>query len=298
MKKLFILFIMQLLIISTVAFATEVFNENLIDVTSISPTTAIVNETDGKFQLLDDLENRRLYSIFGFKQEEVMVQDLSEKNYYVNKLGVVSWDDGATIDTISFGRVIGGCSIDFDELDLQILANTLKDNLDLVIKIEKIYYVEMMCKGITIAYVQIEDNRIVDFIDPGLFEAESIQNIMSSYTTLEPQLYLLKYNAYVKGFYDSINNKIIKYTDFNNDYTQLIETEVIQTLEEADAEYILDFPRIDYEAIEEQKRLEKEAIDAQNLKNNIICYSIVGGLSIIILVIIIIAFIKFKNLEE
>ncbi len=298
MKKLFILFVMQLIIISTVAFATEVFNDNSIDVTSISPTTATVNGVNGKLQLLDDLENRRLYSIFGFKQEEVMVQDLSEKNYYVNKLGVVSWDDGATIDTISFGRVIGGCSIDFDELDLQIVANTLENNLDLVINIEKIYYVEMICKGITIAYVQIEDNRIVDFIDPGLFEAESIQNIMNAYTTLEPQLYVLKYNAYVKGFYDSINNKIIKYTDFNNDYMQLVETDVITTLEEADSKYILDFPRIDYAAIEEQKRLEKEAIDAQNLKNNIICYSIVGGLSIIILVTIVIAVLKFKKLEE
>lgn len=291
MKKIMIFVIVLLCINTVIVFGTEpnnTANQEILDE---------VRET-----LLYKVSTNNLYSKWGWSQKDVVTQYLANNSGFKKELNVNSDLDAATIDNIEYGNIIGVCAIDFKKLDQYIVDNTLQENLEKVIRILDEYYIEMKCNDVTLSYMNInEDERISHFIEPGIFKSEYIKNILPKELYVEPIIYLIEDNDYIKGIYvnSKDNNGIITYENFSDSINneQFTMNNTIEILNKADEEYIIDNPRIDYELLEQQKLQEIQQLIEEGKQRDIVLYSIAIVLCVI-LVLVIIIFVKIVNKQE
>ncbi len=281
MKRIFFLVTLVFCINCSLVFATEPQLDN---------NQQISNEI--KQSILYRAMNNSLYSKWGWNQIDVVTQHLANNNGFKKELGVQDVASAATIENIQYGNIIGVCEIDFKKLDKYIEQNILEENIDDVIKIVDEYYIELKCNDITLSYMNInEDERISHFIEPGMLKSEYIKDILPQEMYINPVVYLIEDNKYIKGIYvktPSASN-IITYQDFNStDNTQFSVSNTIDVLKEADEDYLIDNPRVDYELLEQQKLEQIQQLIEEGKQRDIVLYSITGVLAIALIVVIVI----------
>lgn len=279
MKKIIYLIIL-VLCINSVVFATEIEEEE-----------PIIDNKIKQSVMYRAMKNS-LYSKWGWSQEDVVSQYLANNSGFKKELNVQMTMDAATINNIEYGNIIGVCEIDLKQLDKYVLENTLEQNIDKIIKIKNEFYIEMKCRDVTLAYMNInQDERISHFISPGIFKSEYIKSLLPETVYIEPMMYLIEENDYVNGIYVKVNdtNSIITYEKFDSiDNEQFSITNTIETLKKVDDAYIIDNPRIDYELLEQQKQEEIQQLVEDGKQRDIVLYSISGGLAVVVAVVVIV----------